>query len=91
MGRVASQGLLNLFVDDDIDLDSALRSAFDNLVKTPFLVEEWRTAQEEFRGEPPILNVNGLFGVLEANRDGIEIIAPVYIPFDFVAVSLGKE
>ena len=66
MSGVARQSLLNLLVDDDIDLNATLRRPFDDLVESPFLIEVGRSAKEELRGQPPIFNVNGFFGVLDA-------------------------
>lgn len=62
VGRVTSQGLGDLFVDTDVDLHASLSGSFDGLVKSPFLVEERWTSQEEFGGQPPIFNVDCLLG-----------------------------
>lgn len=51
MSTVASNGSFDLFVDNDIDLDSSLRSTLENFVKTIVLVGMWWTAQELARLE----------------------------------------
>lgn len=91
MGRIASQCLLNLFVDDNVNLYAALGGPLDDFVEPPFLVEKWRTAQEQLRGQPPVLDVDGLFGRLESYRDGPHVVTAIHIPFDVVAVALGEE
>lgn len=91
MRRVASQRLLDLLVDHHIDLDTSLSRSLDDLVQTPFLVEEGGTPHEDFRREPPVGDVNGLFGILHTNRDGPEVVAAINIPLDFVVVPLREE
>ena len=91
MGRIASQSLLDLLVNDHIDLNPSLSGAFDDLVETPFLVEEGRAAQEEFRRQPPVRDVNRLFGTFQADRDSPHVVTTINIPFYLVVLTLGKE
>ena len=88
MSRVAGNSLLYFFVHDHIDLNTTLRGTFDDLVKAPFLVEEGWSAQEEFGGEPPILNVDGLLGMLEADRNSIKVVTTIDVPLDLVVLTL---
>ena len=91
MGGIAADGLLDLFVDDDVDLDACFCSSLQHLIQSPFLIEEGRSAQEEFGAQPPILNVDGLFGLLERDRDSVEVVAPIDVPLDLVAFSLRSK
>jgi len=43
---IAGQCLRNLFVDDDVDVDTSLGGSLQYLVESPFLVVVWRSAQE---------------------------------------------
>lgn len=56
-----------LFVNNYIDLNSSFCSPLKDLVESPFLVIVWRPSQKELRREPPILDINDLFGVLKRN------------------------
>ena len=49
VSRVARESLLDLFVDNDIDLNTTFSSTLNGLVQPPFLVEVWWTAEEELR------------------------------------------
>jgi hypothetical protein len=91
MSGITGQSLLDLFVHDHINLDTALGSSFDDLVETPFLTEKGWTTQEELGREPPVLDIDGLFGVFKAHRDGPEVVTTIDIPFDLVVVSLGEK
>lgn len=88
---VASDGCLDLLVHYNVNLNSALGSSLEDLIKTPFLVVVRWSAQKEFRREPPIGHVDGLFGSLESNTDGPEVISSVDIPLDSVSVSFRRE
>jgi hypothetical protein len=87
---IAGQGLLDFFVDDHIDLNTTFSSPLDDLVYTPFLVEKGWAAQEQLGREPPVLDIDGLFGVLQTNRHGPHIVAAIDIPFDVIVVALGE-
>lgn len=50
MGGIASQCLLDFLVDDHVNLDTTFGGALEDLVKTPFLVEKRRPAQEQLWG-----------------------------------------
>ena len=91
VGRVAGQRLLDFFVDDDIDLDAPFSSSLDGLVESPFLAKVGRSTKEDLGRQPPVLDVDGFSGVLDAYRYGPEVVSTVYIPFDLVVLSLGKE
>ncbi len=90
MSRVTGQRLLNFFIHDHINLDTPLGSSFDDLVETPFLTEKGWASQEELGREPPVLDIDGLFGVFQADRDGPEVVTTIDIPFDLVVISLRK-
>lgn len=91
MSRIAGQGLLNLLVDDDIDLDSTLGGTLDDLVEPPFLIEKGRAAQKQLRGEPPVGDVNGLFGIFQADRDRPHVVTTIDVPLDLVVFAFGEE
>lgn len=48
------------------------------------------TAKEELGREPPVLDVDGLGGLLEGYGDGPEVVATIDVPLDQVALPLGK-
>lgn len=75
-------------VHNDIDLDTALGSAFEDLIESPFLViVRWATQKQLWR-EPPIFNVNCLFCALKGDADCPKVVSAVNVPFYFVAVAL---
>ena len=90
VSRITGQSLLNLFIHNHINLDTPLGSSFDDLVETPFLTEKGRASQEELGREPPVFDIDGLFCVFEADRDGPEVVTTIDIPFDLIVVSLRK-
>lgn len=49
-----------------------------------------RSTQEQFRGEPPVGNINALLGILEGNRNSPEVVQSVDVPLDVVALALWK-
>ena len=89
--RVAGQSLLDLLVDDDIDLHPSLGSPPDGLVEPPFLAKIWRSTKEELGGQPPVLDVDRFFGVLDAYRYSPEVVSAIDIPFDLVVLTFGEE
>lgn len=91
MGTVAADSRSDLFVHDDIYLYSSLRSPLQDLIEPPFLVEVGRPPQEEFWTQPPVLDVDGLLGLLQGNGDGVEIVLSINIPLNLVAISLRGE
>ena len=91
MCRVATYSRFNLFVHNDIDLDSCLRPSLENLIKTPFLIEIRRSSEKQFRAQPPVCYVYRFFGGLEGDADGPEVVAAIDIPFDLVTLSLGGK
>lgn len=62
---VTGYGGFDFFVDHDIDLDSLLGFALEDLVEAVFLVEVRWTAEEEFGREPPVGDVDCLLCILE--------------------------
>ena len=91
MGRIAADSLLDLFVHDDIDLDSRLSFTLQDLVEPPIWVVEGRTTEKQLWAEPPVLDVDDLFRCLKGNADGVEVVAPIDIPLDLVSWSLRGE
>ena len=91
MCGIAADGLLHLFVHDDVDLDSGLRLPLQHLIQPPLLIEVWRSSQEQFRAQPPVLDVNCFLRLLKRDRHGVEVVAPINIPFDLVAFALGSK
>lgn len=88
---VAGQGLLDFFIDNDIDLYTSLGCSLQNLVNPPFLTEVWRATEEEFWREPPIFDVDSFFGALETYRDGPEVVTSIDVPLDLVVLTFWKE
>lgn len=74
-------GLCDLLVDHDVHLDALLGFALEQTVNAPVLRIDRRTAEVEFRGEPPVENPDGLFGFFEDLRDGVEIVVGLEVPF----------
>ena len=65
VSTVAGDSLLDLFVDNDEDLDTGLCPPLQNLVQPPLLVEVWRASQEQLRRKPPVHDINRLFGLFQ--------------------------
>jgi hypothetical protein len=82
MHGIASQGSLDFLVHDHKDLDSFLGFSLEELIQPVVPVIERGASQEEFRRQPPVCNVDGLFGLLESHRDSPEIVTAIHIPFD---------
>lgn len=87
MSRIAGQGLVNLLIDDNVDMDTTLSCTLQHLVETPLLRVVRGSAQEEFGRQPPILNVDRLLCSFECDRDGMEVVAPIDVPLDLVSIS----
>jgi hypothetical protein len=88
---VARQRVRDLLVDCDVDLDAELGLALEDAVEPPLLAVGRRPAQEQLRRQPPVGDVDALGGTLERDADGPEVVAAVDVPFDVVAVGLGRE
>lgn len=77
----------NLLVYNDVDLHTSLSSPLENLVQTPFLIVEGGSPQEQFRRDPPVLQVDDLLGLVERNRDRPEIVQSIDIPLEVVVLA----
>ena len=91
MLAITSNCCLNFAIDNDVDFDSCLRTPLEYLIQSPFLVVEGRSTQEKFGRQPPVLDVDDFFGALQRDRNGVEIILPVDVPFDIVALALRSK
>lgn len=61
--RVARQGLGDLLVHDDPDLDSSLCCGLEHVVQAVLVVLRRRPAQEQLWGQPPVQDEDGLLGL----------------------------
>ena len=91
MCAITADGLRDFFVHDDVDLHSSFCPPLEHLVQSPLLVIVRRSSQEQLRTQPPVGNIDGFFGLLERDRDRPEIVSPVDIPFNLIAVSFRGE
>lgn len=91
VGRVAGQGLVDFLVDDNVDLDAAFSCTLQDVIQTPILSGEWRSAQEEFGRQPPVLDVDCLLCSFKCDRHGVEVVAAINVPLDFVSISFRRE
>ena len=91
VGAVAADGLGDLLVDNNVDLDPGFSPPLQDLIESPFLVEVGWPPQEQLWTQPPVLNVNGLLCLLQGNGDGVEIVLTVDIPLDLVPISFRCE
>lgn len=90
MSGVACQGSLDLFVDHDKDSDPGLCLSLEEVIQTVLLLVIRRPAQEQFRGQPPVGNVDGLLCLLQSYRDSPEVVTAVDVPLDEIALTLRK-
>lgn len=91
VGAVAADGLGDLLVDDDIDLDPGFGPPLQHLVQSPFLVVVGRPSQEQLRAQPPVFDVDGLLGFLQGDGNGVEVVLAIDVPLNLVAISFGGE
>ena len=91
VGAVTADSLSDLLVHNDIDLHASFSSSLKYLIKPPLLMIVGWPSQEELRTQPPVLDVDCLFGLLQSDRDSIEVVLSVDVPLDLVAISLGGE
>jgi len=91
MCRVTGESLVHLLVYNDVDLDTTFSCTLQDMVQTPVLGGEGRSAQEEFGRQPPVLDVDCFLCSFECYRDGVEVITAVDVPLDLVSVSLGRK
>ena len=88
---VATDGCCHFLVYNHVDFHPSLCPPLQHLIEPPFLVVVWWSAQKELRAEPPVGNIDGLLGLLQRDRDSPEVVSPVDIPLDLVAISLRSE
>ena len=91
MCRIASQGLVDLLVYNNVDLNATFSCTLQDMIQTPVLGGEGRSAQEEFWRQPPVLDVDGFLCSFQCDRDGVEVVTAVNVPLDLVSISLGRE
>lgn len=91
MGRVAGQGLVDLFIDDNVDVYATFSSTLQDLVEAPFLGKVRRSAQEKLGRQPPIHEVDCFLCSFEGDGHGVKVVAAVNVPLDLVSVSFGGE
>ena len=91
VGTVATDRLSNFLVHYDVYLHPGLCPPLEDLIQPPFLVVVGRSPQEELWTQPPILDVDGLLGLLQGHGDSIEVVLSIDVPFDLVAIPLGGE
>ena len=89
--RVTGKSLVHLLIYNDVDLDTAFSCTLQDMVQTPVLGGEGRSAQEEFGRQPPVLDVDCFLCSFECDRDGVEVVTAINVPLDLVTVSLGRE
>ena len=81
----------DLFIYNDVNLDTGLCSALQHLIETPLLIVVGRTAEEELRRQPPVGNVNGLAGPFQRRGHSPKVVAAIDIPLDLVARPFGSK
>lgn len=86
VGGAQGQSLCNLFVDNDIDLDTTICCTEKGLVNTPLFVSGRRSAQIKFRRQPPIQDPNCLASTFQSMTDSPHVGASVDKPLDIVAL-----
>lgn len=91
MRTIARDGSLNLLIHDNEDLHSCLCPPLQHLIQSPFLVVVRWSPQEKLWTQPPVLDVDCLFGLLQRDGHCPKVISPVDIPLDLVAVSFWRE
>lgn len=91
VGAVAAEGLSDLLVDDDIDLDASLCPPLQDLIEPPFLVVVGWSTKEQLRTQPPVFDVDGLFCFLQRDGDGVEVVLAIDVPLDLVPISFRSE
>jgi hypothetical protein len=89
--RVTGESLINLLVNDDIDLHAGLGATLEDMIEAPVLVLYRWAAEEQFWGEPPVGDVDGLGSLFQGLGDGPEVVETVNVPFDAVSVVDGGE
>lgn len=91
VGGITCQRLLDLFVDCNIDLYTALSGALQYHIQTPFLIEKRRATEEQLGRQPPVGDVDGLFCIFEGDRDGPEVVSTIDIPLHFAVRAFREE
>ena len=74
------KSLRDLLVDDDINLDTAVRSIEQQLVESVALVLRGGSSQVKLRAEPPVEDPDGVAGVLKCFGDCPHVAACVDVP-----------
>lgn len=88
VSTVAADSLGDFLIHYHVYLDSSFGPPLQDLIQSPFLVVVGRSPQKQLGTHPPILDIDGLLGVFQGNRDGVEVVPSVDIPLDLVAISL---
>lgn len=84
-------GFAYLLVYGNVNLDACLGASLEHLIQPVLLVVERWALQEQLWAKPPIRDVDGLLGLLQGLGNSPEVISTIDIPFDQVAVSLGRK
>ena len=76
----------NLFVHNNINFHTSLGATLQDLIQSPFWVFGRRPAEEQLRGEPPVLDIDGLCGFFQSFGDSPEVVHAIDIPFNAIAL-----
>lgn len=94
--RVVGKGLLELSVEQDEDLAPTFRSSLQYLVQSmcdhvvSSFYSNW-PLQEDLGAEPPVSDVDLVFGLFEIFGEVAEVLVSVYVPLGQIVVASGAE
>lgn len=71
MRRIARQGRFHFTVDLNVDLDTLFGLPLQYLIQSPFLIVVRRPAHKQLGRQPPVSDVDGLFGVFQCHRHSL--------------------
>jgi hypothetical protein len=60
MHKLTCQGLFDLLVHNDVDLDATFGGSFEHVIESILLISRGRPTEVELRSEPPVEDVDAL-------------------------------
>lgn len=68
--RIKSEGGLDFFVHNDVDLDSSLGGSLKHNIETILLVSRWRSTKVKLRAQPPVEDIYALLRPCQTSVSG---------------------